>query len=308
MGQMESYITDLFKYLDTYENNYVKFDTEAFLQTYNGIYTVFQALREQRDKAVQVDQFFLEKIRQTPLTGSDLRQLCIQILVTYFESEADTDGQSNQAYLYCRGLRSIKQDVPYFENNLVPLLFRDGALNNNHELNVFLLGEIARYINKFGKSINTALSPEEFGGLSDPLKFLELSRRRLALGDDIIRDHGSLEFHLQRVRAFEKLGKSDRLSEFYLTKWEYLAKTSFWTTISDFFGELWGKVKGVFSNWGYFRLVMTQRNPAYFWYGFVMVIFILLAIYIPLKWNSYSDHKLEEFQQRSLTTQQQGNK
>ncbi len=305
---MESYITELFRYLETYENNYAKFDTEAFLQTYNGIYAVFQALREQRDKAVQVDQFFLEKIRQSPLTGSDLRQLCIQILVTYFESEADTDGQSNQAYLYCRGLRSVKQDVPYFENNLVPLLFREGSLNNNHELNVFLLSEIARYINKFGKGINTVMSPEEFSGMTDPMKFLELSRRRLVLGNDVIRDHSSLEFHLQRVRAFDKLGNSSRLAEYYLTKWQYLAKTSFWAKVTDFFGELWGKVKGAFSNWRYFRLVMTQRNPAYFWYGFIIVIFIFLAIYVPLKWNSYSDQKLEEFHQRSQITQQSGNK
>lgn len=305
---MESYITDLFRYLDTYENNYAKFDTEAFFQTYNGIYAVFQALREQRDKAVQVDQFFLEKIRQSPLTGSDLRQLCIQILVTYFESEADTDGQSNQAYLYCRGLRSIKQDVPFFENNLVPLLFREGALNNNYELSVFLLAEFARYINKFGKNINNALSPEEFGGMTDPMKFLELSRRRLVLGDDVVRDHSALEFHLQRVRAFDKLGKSSRLAEYCLTRWHYLAKTSFWSKVTDFFDELWGKVKGAFSNWRYFRLVMTQRNPAYFWYGFVIVIFIFLAIYVPLKWNSYSEQKLEEFHQRSQITQQTGNK
>ncbi|UCD17288.1 MAG: hypothetical protein JSV44_12695 [Candidatus Zixiibacteriota bacterium] len=303
---MESYITDLFKYLDTYEKNYARFDTEAFFQTYNGICAVFQALREQRDKAVQVDQFFLRKIKQAPLNSSDLRQLCIQILITYFESEADTDGQSNQAYLYCRGLRAAKQDVPFFEHNLIPLLFRDGALNNNYELNAFLLSEIGRYINKFGRSINSALPPEDFDRMETPLKFLELSRRRLVLGEDLMRDHGSLEFHLQRVRAFDKLAKSSKLVEFYLTRWQYLARTSFWSKVAAFFGELGGKAKGVLSNWRYFRLVMTQRNPAYFLYSLLIILFILLAIYVPMKWNSYTETRLERFEKRAITTQQPG--
>ena len=159
----------------------MEFETEAFLQTYNGIAAVFHALRQQRDTAIEVDRFFLDKIRQAPLTSSDLRQITIQVLITRFESEADIDGQSNKAYHYCRGLRAVKQDVPFFEDNLVPLLFRDGSLNGNYRVNSFFLNEISRYLNTFGRPIQAALTPEAFGGMPDPLKFLELARRRFQL-------------------------------------------------------------------------------------------------------------------------------
>lgn len=80
---IKTYIQDLFRYLEDYESNYSEFKTEAFFQTYNGIFAVFQALRKQRDKAVEVDLFFLENIKQAPLSSSDLRQLTIQILITF---------------------------------------------------------------------------------------------------------------------------------------------------------------------------------------------------------------------------------
>jgi len=299
----KSYVDDLFKYLDTYEGNYAQFETEAFLQTYNGICAVFQALRKQRDKAVAVDEFFLEKIKQYPLTSSDLRQLTIQVLVTFFESEADIDGQSDRAYSYCRGVRAVKQDVPFFEHHLIPLLFREGSLNNNYRLNSFLLNEIARYLNKFGKSLAVDINPEQFASMSDPLKFLELARRRQQLGADIISDRTSLEFHLQRVDTFNKLRQKSRLFEHYLKEWNYLVQTNFWSRVKTVLGELWGKIKGAFSSWRYFRLVLTQRNPAFLFYGLVILIFILLAIYVPMKWSNYSQSRFEQFEKRSQSLQ-----
>ncbi|MCP4705503.1 MAG: hypothetical protein GY865_12955, partial [candidate division Zixibacteria bacterium] len=149
-AEIESYINDLFNYLDIYKNRQSEFKTEAFLQTYNGVSAVFNTLRQQRDEAVHVDLNFLDKIKATPLADSDLREITVQILITYFESEADTDGQSNKAFSYCRGLRTVKQDVPYFENYLMPLLLKERSLKDNFKLNAFFLEEIARYLNKFG--------------------------------------------------------------------------------------------------------------------------------------------------------------
>jgi len=300
---VRSYVEDLFRYLDRYENNYAQFETEAFLQTYNGICAVFQALRQQRDKAVDLDQYFLDKIKQFPLTSSDLRQLTVQVLVTFFESEADIDGQSNRAYSYCRGARAVKQDVPFFVSHLVPLLFREGSLNNNHRLNSFLMHEIARYLNRFGKSLKADLSPEQFAALSDPLKFLELARRRHQLGDDLIKDRASLEFHLQRIDTFGKLARKSKLGEHYLKEWDYLIKKDFWSKVKAFLGELSGKFKGAFSNWRYFKLVTTQRNPAFLFYGLIIVLFIWLAIYIPIKWSSYAEGRFDQLEKRSQAMQ-----
>lgn len=300
---IRSYIDELFGYLDAYESRYAEFETQAFLQTYNGIYAVFQALRQQRDKALEVDRYFLGKIQKSPLNSSDLRQLSIQVLITFFESEADIDGQSNKSYLYCRDLRPTKRDISYFEDHLVPILFREGSLNNNFRLNSYFLGEISRYLNKFGRPIQDNLSPEAFGALSDPGKFLELRRRRMVLGEDILSDRGSLEFHLMRIDAFTKLGRTSKLHELYLTEWNYLRKTSFWINLKNSIAGLWGKFKGAFKNARYFRLVMTQRSAAYLFYGLIIVIFIGLALYVPSRWQEYRQNRFEEFQKKAIDIQ-----
>jgi len=304
--EIKSYIDKLFAYLDTYENRYAEFETEAFLQTYNGIIAVFQPLRQQRQDALEVDESFLNRIKQSPLTSSDLRQVTIQVLITFFESEADTDGQSNKAYSYCRGLRAVKQDIPFFENHLVPLLFEEGGLNNNDRLRLFLVGEIARYMNKFGRRLEPNLAPEAFQAMSDPLKILELQRRRLEMGTALMADRNSLEFHLQRIDFFEKFRARGRMYEQPLREWDYLKTADFWGKVKTALDELGGKFMGAFSSFGYLKLILAQRNPAYVFYSVIIVLFIFLAIYLPMKWQSYSDDKLEEFQQHSSEVQRSG--
>ena len=302
-ASIESYVDDLFKYFGLYETRYSDFQPEAFFQTYNGIYAVFQALPRQRDKAVEVDQYFLEKIKQTPLTSSDLRQLTIQVLITFFESEADTDGQSNRAYLYCRELRAAKRDTTFFEENLIPLLMAEGSLNENPNLRSFFLKEISRYVNTFGRGVQADLSPEAFAAMPDPLKILELSRRRLALGKELLKDRNSLEFHLQRVGALEKLSEKSNTCDHFLNQWNYLIKTSFWANVKRSLSAVWGKFKGLFSSFRFFRLALVQRNPAYLFYSLIIILFILLAIYVPMKWIGYANEKLDDFNERAIKTQ-----
>ncbi|MCK5125864.1 MAG: hypothetical protein KAR42_06380 [candidate division Zixibacteria bacterium] len=303
---IKTYIDDLFRYLDTFENKSTEFETEAFLQTYNGIYAVFQAFRKQRDKAIEVDQYFLQRIQKEPLTSSVLRQLTIQVLITFFESEADIDGQSNKSYLYCRDLRASKRDIAYFEEHLLPLLFRDGGLNNNFRLNSFFLSEIGRYLNKFGRDVNAGLSPEAFESMSVPQRFLELMRRRLSLGPDLLSDRNSLEFHLHRVDAFSKLSGKSGVGEQYLKKWNYLKTTSFWDKVTGALSEIGGKIKGTFASFTYFKLVITQRTAAFFWYSVIALFFVFLSIYVPMKWVSYSDEKLEQFNNKAAVIQRGG--
>ena len=186
------------------------------------------------------------------------------------------------------------------------MMFREGALNQNLELNRFFLNEIARYLNKFGRNINANISPEEFDGLSEPHKFLELIRRRIILGNDLLKDHGSLEFHLQRISGFEKISRSGKLAEYYLTHWGYLQRSSFWSKVTGFLKEARGKLVGVFSNWRYFRLVMTQRKPAYFFYALLILFFIWLAVYVPIAWNNYNDQRYEQFQKRAENVRNTG--
>jgi hypothetical protein len=293
-----AYIDDLFKYIDNYESNYAAFETEAFFQTYNGIFAVFQALRQEREKAIEIDRIFLEKIKQGPLTSSDLRQLTIQILISFFESVADTDGQSNRAYLYCREFRSVKRDVTYLETYLMPLLTRDGSLNNNFKLNRFFLKEISRFITNFSSGSGGDVQVEEFKAMPDHRKLLELHLRRSKLGDDPVSDRNSLEFHLRSTGVFEKLRQSSPLFEKYLLEWNYLIEDRFIDRLKNSLNVLWGKLKGLFSSYKYLRLSMTQRYSAYLFYGLIILIFLFLAIFVPLRWNSYTDKKLTEFEER----------
>jgi len=297
MGEsITSYIEDLFRYINAYESDYGSFQADGFFQTYNGVGAVFQALREQRDKAVEVDRVFLEKIKQRPIDGSDLRQLTIQIIVSFFESVADTDGRSGTAYIYCRELRTVRQDVPYFETVLVPLLAREGSLNGNFELNRFFLQEIGRYIRKFSRSFSTDVNFEDFKGMPVPQKLLTLSLRRSELGEDIINDRDSLEFHMRNVGVFEKLRQESPLAERYIKEWKYLARgPGFWDRMGQFFGIVGGKLRGSFSSSNYVSLSLRQRYSAYLFYGLLIVVFVFLAVFVPLQWNKYTERRLEKF-------------
>jgi len=295
---IKTYVDDLFRYLDTYEKNYAQFETEAFMQTYNGIRTVFQTLREQRDQAVEVDYLFLDAVKLAPLTSSDLRHLTVQMLITYFESVADVDGRSNQAYDYCRGLRAVKQDVPFFEGVLLPLLFKEGAFKDNFRLHSFLLGESANFLNKYGRPVNPDLNPEAFNALDDSRKFRELARRKLQFGADLMADRSSLEFHLQRVGTFDKLSQKRKLFKDYLMQWNYLIKVSFWSKVKSFFGELGGKAKGFFSSFRYTKLVFSQRRPAFFFLTFLILFWVFMAVMTPLWWLDYEQVQQDKIYER----------
>jgi hypothetical protein len=303
---MNTYIEDLFAYLERFEQRQDQFDTEAFLQTYNGVYTVFQALRQQRDKAVELDNLLLDHVRKDPLNKSDLRLITTQLLISFFEAEADIDGQSNKAYLFCRSMREIKQDGQYFETHLVPLLFRDAALNFNLQLNTFLLNECARYINRHSHRFDPDMKPEAFDRLSEPSKYLLLARRRLELGNDLMKDRTSLEFHLQQVNALNKLAMRSRTNREHLAQWGYLKESHFWAKIAQWFGEFFGRIGGSFSSWKYFRLVTRQRNTAYVVYTLVILLSIFVIIFVPMRWSSYGQEKLQQLNSHADSLQQRG--
>jgi hypothetical protein len=304
MGEsITSYIEDLFKYINSYENDYASFEVEGFFQTYNGIGAVFQALREQREKAVEVDRVFLEKIKQRPLNSSDLRQLTIQIIVSFFESVADTDGQSGNAYIYCREFRTVRQDVPYFETVLMPLLAREGSLNGNFKLNHFFLKEIGRYIRKFSRAFSADVNYEDFKGMPVHQKLLVLSLRRAELGEDIGNDRDSLEFHMRNVGVFDKLRQESPLAESYLKEWDYLPHgLSFMDRMKRFFAIIGSKLRGS-SSANYVRLSLSQRYSAYLFYGLMIVVFVFLAVFVPLQWNKYTERRLERFKAHVEETQ-----
>jgi len=240
----------------------------------------------------------IDRIKQGPLTSSDFRQMTVQVLVAFFEAEADIDGQTNKAFAYCRGLRPIKQDVPYFEGHLAPLLFREAAMNGNSRLAEFFLGELARFLNLYGKPIDPNITPEQFGQFDEPLKVLQLQRRRTQLGTDLLADRGSLEFHLSRVDGFAKMAGKGSLTEYLLREWDYTTEEGFWSKFKAFLAEAAGRGMGAVGSWRYMRLLFSQRKPALFLYGFLMVLFVVLAIWVPMSWMDRSQQELDNLEQR----------
>lgn len=300
--KIRQYIDDLFRYISTYESNYSAFDFGAFQQTYNGIRAVFTALREYRDQAVETDYTLLDFIHKAPLKASDLRELTVQTLVTWFEMEVDVDNRSNQAYSYIRGLREVRQDVPYIEEQLLPKLFQPGALNNNPQLHNFFMVELANFMNAYGRPLAIDITPEQFEAKNDPHRVMELCRRRLQLGDSLIQDRSSLEFHLQRVGFFERWARTSKLVESYLEDWDYRARQGSWLSrVQKVLTDALGKFKGLFRSYRYTALMFGQRRPAYFLTIFLIVVWIGIGILVPVLWSSYSDSKLDQLNQRITT-------
>lgn len=293
-------IDDLFRYVQDYETESGGFNVEAFINTYNGIKAVFQPLREQRRDAVEVDQLLLERIRQVHLSKSDLRQLTIQVLLSYFNAIANTDGTTNKAYYACRQMRKIPMDVRYFEEELMPLLTREGSLKGHLDLNRFFLEQIGKYIKEYGGSFKGNVTPEEFKGMPIQSKILILYLRRLELGNALVRDRNSLEFHMRRESGeFEKMTKSYSIADYYLdSQWKYIEKIGFWTRVKGFVGLAWARFRGSLTSMDYVKLSVAQRPPAYIYYLLIIVIFLFLALAIPLVWSNYRNSELEKFNNR----------
>jgi len=301
--EIKQYIDDLFRYLATYETSYTSFQTEAFLQTYNGIRAVFTALRQQRNQAVETDYTFLDFIQSSPPAGSDLRTVTVQLLITFFESEADVDGRSNQAYTYVRGLRAIKQDAPYLEDHLLPILFRPTALRTNFALNRFLLEEMARFLNSYGPPLDIG---ESFSALRDDRKILELCRRRLRLGANLVEDRASLEFSLRNAGAFDQLKKQGPLYEQYLKEWGLLRERErFWSRVGRSLAATGRKAKGLFQSSRYSSLMFTQRRPAVALQIGLVLVWIACAILAPVLWGKYSDSRYRDLDRRVNELRQQ---
>jgi len=297
--ELKQHIESLFRYLNSYEKDYGSFETEAFIQTYNGITAVFKTLRSHRDDAVETDYAFLDFIQSSPLTSSDLRRLTVQTMISYFEAQADVDGRSNQAYLYVRNLRSVKQDVQFIEQHLIPLLFRPGSLNANFRLHSFFLVELAKYLNEYGPTLPRDLSPEEFDRLGDDLKFLTLCRRRLQFGTTLVSERIDPEFHLHRVGSFRKLAAKDKILGAYLSEWQYLGGgDGFWSRVAKWLSGLGAKGKGFFTSLDYSRLVFRQRRPALVFNVFMIVVWLALDILAPKLWWNFSEKKLDDLNKR----------
>jgi len=195
-------------------------------------------------------------------------------------------------------MRPVKQDVPFIEEQIIPILFRPGALNNNFRLHSFFLHEVARLLNSYGPPLVVDLSPEKFSALSDPLKFLQLCRRREHLGSSLFSDNGSLEYHVHRVGTFRKLGQKSKLHDAYLNEWNYLRKETFWSKVRASIKEFTGKLGGLFQSFRYTRLVFSQRRPAYFFHVLLILWWLALAILTPYLWDKYSDDKLKDLNER----------
>jgi hypothetical protein len=297
-------IDTLFRYVAEFEGRSPQFQTEAFMQTYHGIRAVFKSLVQDRNQAVETDYIFLDHVQRTSPGTSPLRNITAQVLISFFEAEADPDNRSNQAWSYIRSLRPVRPDAIYIEQHLASDLTTPDALHGDLQLSMFLLEQMADYMNKYGRPLDPALTPEAFSALDDHLKLLMLCRRRLELGPALLSERSSLEFALERTGALRGLSESSGLYSACLTRWGYLQESTFWSRVLGVIRPMIAKTKGLFLSTRYTRLLFSERRPAVFLQVFIILVWIALAVLTPVLWRHQNDKHLEELDVRKARVQQ----
>jgi len=176
---------------------------------------------------------------------------------------------------------AVKRDISFFEDHLVALLFMRAVLNNNFRLNEFFSARDCAVSGQIRHPFKDAVSPEQLGRLVTRANFLTLRGRRVALGEDVARDRGSLEFHLQRIDPFTKLGSQE--PPFNGALFDVVGLPCARQVLGDgaqfrSHGRM-GEIQGAFKNARYFRL--SQRSDR--GVSFLRVdhrLFYVLAIYV----------------------------
>ena len=158
--------------------------------------------------------------------------------------------------------------------------------------NNLIEGYRRQYGERFNDELLKILDPRQraLDALIDQ-KLLELFLRRLKHGENLVEDRNSIEFHMRDIREFEKLKESNKILGKYLEKWNYLLdEPTFWDRFTERTGFIWRNIKDLFSNFSYLRLSLTQRNSAYFFYGIVVFLFVLMSILVPMWWGGKTEN------------------
>ncbi len=291
-------INALFNKISHYEEGSSAFSPREYQENFVGLLALFEAEQDRREDTREVDRILARRIREFDVNRSDLRRLSLHLLTMYYKFSANVPHPLDRAYMLCREKRRPKKDAQYLIEDLVPLVFEPGSLNDDFKLRYFFLERIAVFQTKFGGAppLYDTLSIEEIKIIPRPIFLLGLIRRRLARVGSVERE-GTIENKCQRDGYFGNIGKEDRFCR------SVLEELGYWVPV-PWYSKAWALVKQGFSrafslffSLNFFAYVLTRRRAAYFFYTLLILLFLAISVLLPIWWKNSNQKKLQKLEQ-----------
>jgi hypothetical protein len=295
-------INALFNKISYYEEGSSSFNSREFQENFVGLLALFEAEQDQIEDSQEVDRILSRRIREFDIHRSDLRTLSLHLLTMYYKFLANVPHPLDRAYILCREKRRPKKDAQYLIEDLVPLVFKPGILNDDFELKHFFLERIAVFQIKFGGAppLYDTLSIDEIKMIPKPVLLLGLVRRRLGHVGSLNRE-GTIENKCLREGYFGTLGGEDRFFRSVLERLDYYVRI-------PWYSKIWARIKqgflrifSVFSSTNFFAYVLTRRRAAFLFYLFFILLFLAISVGLPLWWKSLNQKKLEKLEQARVS-------
>jgi hypothetical protein len=296
-------INALFSKISLYEDDRSSFDLGEFQENFKGLLALFEALKDKPEGTRQADQTLSRRIKQFDVDRSDLRRVSLHLLTMHFKFSANVPHPLDRSYVLCREKRGSKKDATYLIEDLLPLVFEPGSLNDDYELKYFFLDRMAVFQIKFGGAppLYDTSSIEEIRMIPKPLLLLGLIRRKEDRTGSIERE-GTIETKCHRHRYFDALARENPFHRFILeTNLGYVVPVSWYRRIWAPVKRSFSRVFSAFSSLNFLVYLLTRRRAAYFFYLALILLFLAASVVVPLWWKGRNQRKLEELKSVRLS-------
>lgn len=289
-------INSLFSKISHYEDDPSSFNLGEFQENFKGLLALFEAVKDKPEGTRHADQILSRRIKHFDVSRSDLRRLSLHLLTMYFKFSANAPHPLDRSYVLCREKRGSKRDAAYLTEDLLPLVFEPGSLNDDHELKYFLLQRMAIFQTKFGGAppLYDTISIDEIKMIPKPLFLLGLIRRNEDRTGSIQRE-GSIEAKCRNSGYLDLLTREDPFFEFILvSKLRYVVPVSRYRRIWESVKRVFSRVFSAFSSLNFLIYLLTRRRAAYFFYLALILLFLAVGVLVPLWWKGHNQRKLEK--------------
>lgn len=144
-------INDLFSKITCYEEGASPFRTNEFIENFNGVISLFPAVRDKVNEIREVDQILSNRSQEFNINRSDLRQICVHLLTMFFKFSANAPSPYDRCYLSSREKRRPHKDAGFITEILTPLVFSPGGFHKDFELKYYFLKQLNEFQRKFGE-------------------------------------------------------------------------------------------------------------------------------------------------------------
>lgn len=300
-------INDLFSKIAYYEEESPHFQAHEFIENFNGVMSLFPAVRDKINEVREIDQLLSRRTQEFNINRSDLRGLCVHLLTMFFKFSANAPSPYDRCYLSSREKRRPHKDAGFVIEILTPLVFSSGSLRDDFELKYYFLKRINEFQRKFGgrRPVYDTISLEEAWKLPRPLLFSDLVER---YEQDTSRVHkeGMIENRLYQSGKFKLLAREDPFLEYLLKeKLGYIVKVHWykkmWAKITKGIGRILGTL-----HLGFIWYLLTKRRAAYLFYIFLILLILAGGVAVPFLWKSINQKKLKHLRRNVVESIEKG--